>query len=146
MNAAPQLQLPLLGEAIASAATLPATYPHVAGFKAAGTSSQAAQRIAGTVGAAHCRILELLADPEIRWGGLTPDEVAARMGRSVLYVRPRVSELLALGKLIPTGARRKNSSRLSAGVVRLPGLPMKPELSTACDPTNNNEKDGNNAT
>jgi len=52
-------------------------------------------------------------------GAFTADEIAERMGRSVLAVRPRVAELAAAGAIIDTGARRKNSSGSSATVWRL---------------------------
>ena len=48
--------------------------------------------------------------------GLTADEIAARLGQSVLAVRPRVSELFHAGLIEKTGERRSNASGLSAHV------------------------------
>lgn len=52
--------------------------------------------------------------------GLTADEVAAKLGRSVLSVRPRVSELANAKRpwIIRTGERRKNASGQTAAVWR----------------------------
>lgn len=52
-------------------------------------------------------------------GHFTADEIAERMGRSILAVRPRVTELAAAGKIIDSGSRRKNSSGASATVWKL---------------------------
>ncbi len=50
-------------------------------------------------------------------GGRTADEIAAGLRRSILSVRPRVSELHADGKIMPTDDRRRNESGiLSDGV------------------------------
>jgi len=48
--------------------------------------------------------------------GLTADEIAARLGESVLAVRPRISELFHAGVIEKTGDRRPNASGLSAHV------------------------------
>jgi hypothetical protein len=48
--------------------------------------------------------------------GLTADEIAARLGESVLAVRPRVSELFHAGVIEKTGNRRRNASGLLAHV------------------------------
>jgi DNA-directed RNA polymerase specialized sigma24 family protein len=50
--------------------------------------------------------------------GLTADEVAAKLGISVLSARPRVSELAKAAQpwIVPTGERRKNESGLFAKV------------------------------
>jgi DNA-directed RNA polymerase specialized sigma24 family protein len=52
--------------------------------------------------------------------GLTADEVAARVGRSVLSVRPRVTELAHAERpwIARTGERRRNESGHSAAVWR----------------------------
>ncbi len=42
--------------------------------------------------------------------GLTADEVAAEIGASILAVRPRITELRALGVVIATEARRPSST------------------------------------
>ena len=52
----------------------------------------------------------------VKDGKATADEVAARIGESVLAVRPRVTELHQAGKLFDTGERRPNASGRSATV------------------------------
>lgn len=51
--------------------------------------------------------------------GLTADQIAERMGKSILAVRPRVTELASAGALVDTGKREKNSSGMNATVWRL---------------------------
>lgn len=53
-------------------------------------------------------------------GGLTADEVAERLDKSVLAIRPRVSELANCPDplIVPTGERRANRSGLKAKVWR----------------------------
>jgi hypothetical protein len=51
-------------------------------------------------------------------GPQTPDEIAARMGAEVLYIRPRCSELRAFGHVLRTGERRPNRSGKPAHVLR----------------------------
>ena len=53
------------------------------------------------------------------FGPRTPDEVAAELGKSVLAIRPRFSELLSYGKIEKTGNRRANSSGLMAKEYRI---------------------------
>jgi len=53
------------------------------------------------------------------FGPKTPDEVATELGKSVLAIRPRFSELLSLSKIEKTGVRRANSSGLMANEFRL---------------------------
>jgi hypothetical protein len=81
-------------------------YPASPGFKERGGTSQAAgeemQVTAETV-----REL-VLAEIERKPG--TADEVAARLGLSILTVRPRLSELKVLGKIRKSTARRRNES------------------------------------
>lgn len=47
---------------------------------------------------------------------LTADEVAEKIGASVLAVRPRMTELAAKGLIDPTAFKRKNSSGKQAVV------------------------------
>jgi predicted ArsR family transcriptional regulator len=55
--------------------------------------------------------------------GLTSDELAERLGISINYARPRVSELHSDGEVEDSGKRRKNAnSRMSATVWRLTEL------------------------
>ncbi|MEM7121911.1 MAG: hypothetical protein AAF563_11580 [Pseudomonadota bacterium] len=52
--------------------------------------------------------------------GLTPDEVASRLGLSVLTVRPRCSELMRHGRIVDSGTRRVNASGRKAKVLVVP--------------------------
>ncbi len=52
--------------------------------------------------------------------GLTPDEVATRLGLSVLTVRPRCSELIRRGRIVDSGSRRANASGRKAKVLVVP--------------------------
>lgn len=51
---------------------------------------------------------------------LTPDEVAAELGLSVLSIRPRITELAKAGKIVKTALRRKNASGKYATVFMVP--------------------------
>ncbi len=51
--------------------------------------------------------------------GLTADEAATVLRRSVLAIRPRVTEAVQAGLLERTGERRKNRSGMSASVLRV---------------------------
>lgn len=54
-----------------------------------------------------------------QYGPQTADEVAGKLGLSILSVRPRFSELAASGRLIDTGDRRSNSSGKMAKVWKI---------------------------
>ena len=62
--------------------------------------------------------------------GITADDVARRLNRSILSVRPRVSELRRLGEIRQSGARGKNESGMSASmwVIAPPLQPEYPSL------------------
>lgn len=101
---------------IAEAAFGDTPYPESPGFKKTGTSSDAARAI-GT----HSKKLreDVLAEfAKAAPAGLTADEVAGRLGKRVLAIRPRVSELGKLEKIVRTGERRANESGLKADVWR----------------------------
>ena len=89
------------------------SYPHRPGWKEPGTSREAAARIEPTASVLRDLVLETLAASP---GGLTADEIAARLNRSILSVRPRVSELRADGKIMRAERRGKNASGMSAAV------------------------------
>lgn len=92
-------------------------YPYVAGSKARDTSYQAAEEIEAT----EAPLLRDLVYAEIKSTGeigLTADEVAARLNKSVLSIRPRVTELGKQNRIVDTGSRRKNASDKSAIVWR----------------------------
>lgn len=82
------------------------TYPHVPGAKARDTSFEAADQIAPRAPILRARCLEALEHSN----GLTADEVAGRLGLSILSVRPRITELARDGKVRDSGARRNNAS------------------------------------
>jgi predicted transcriptional regulator len=80
------------------------TYPENAGYKEVGGCSQeaAAEMDAKTL---RGEVLTCLFKRS-----LTADETAARLDRSVLAVRPRLSELLLLGLIKKTKKKRMNVS------------------------------------
>ena len=89
------------------------SYPHAPGAKARETSFEAARAIKP----AADRLRRLTLDA-LRQCPMTADEVAAYLGLDKLSIRPRCTELLAMGKIIETGLRRKNASGRSAAVWR----------------------------
>jgi hypothetical protein len=93
------------------------SYPKAPGFKALGTSSEAAKVVDND--AAFIRDLVLGALERAGSRGLTADEAADLLRRDKLAVRPRFSELLADGKIMKTEERRKNDSGLRATVWRI---------------------------
>jgi len=91
------------------------TYPTTPGFKEGDTSRAAAESMESAAPLLRMKVLDQLrAAPQ----GLTPDECAARLGLTVLSVRPRFSELKLQGKIEPTGERRANVSSRAAKVFR----------------------------
>lgn len=81
-------------------------YPNAPGAQARDTSQAAADAIAADAPTLRARALRVLE----RSNGLTADEVAGRLGLSILAIRPRVTELSRLGKVRDSGERRKNAS------------------------------------
>lgn len=88
------------------------TYPHTPGCKVAGTSQEAAKAEQGRAKTLRDKVLQLLT-----YATLTADECSDLMRESPLAIRPRLSELRAMGKIEPCG-RRKNQSGHSAWVWR----------------------------
>lgn len=88
-------------------------YPHSAGYKRNGTSQESATRIAPRARTLRDRVLSAL-----KIEPLTTDEVAERLGESVLSIRPRFSEALALGLIEETTETRRNRSGRLATVWR----------------------------
>lgn len=86
------------------------------------SSEAAAERASPPVGseAGIATIREQVFDCLWFSGGLTPDEVAARLGLSVLTVRPRCSELMRRGRIVDSGTRRVNASGRKAKVLVVP--------------------------
>lgn len=91
------------------------TFPHAPGWKSPGTSQEVAEAVRDDAETLRALCMKTLA----HFGPMTADEVAERLGRSVLSTRPRCSELLRQGKIIATGERRKNQSQHSACVWRV---------------------------
>lgn len=90
-----------------------ARYPASPGSKVAGPSAEAADDMASEAATLRRRCLECLLEQE-----LTADEVAAKIGRSILSIRPRLSELRTLEKIEDSGLRRNNLSGKRATVWR----------------------------
>lgn len=91
-------------------------YPQHPGHKEkAGTSQQAAESMKESAKGIQHRVMASLTDD----GPGTTDEVAARLGLSVLSVRPRFSELLAEGVIEKSCRKRRNESGRMAAVWRL---------------------------
>jgi predicted ArsR family transcriptional regulator len=89
------------------------SYPDYPGAKTTTpeTSVLAALQIADRSGHLRDKVLDVLKNRNC-----TADEVAEKIGESVLSTRPRLSELRAMGKIIPTPYRHKNASGKSAVV------------------------------
>lgn len=98
---------------VAEAAYGDQPYPETPGHKARETSKNAARYVKASASALRDQVLAVL-EHEC----LTADEVAGRLELSILTVRPRVSELAALAKIVPTEHRRRNASGRSAIVWR----------------------------
>lgn len=82
------------------------TYPVIPGAQPRDTSHAAADAIAPQAPLLRARALAALE----RSNGLTADEVAGRLGLSILSIRPRCTELARLGKIRDSGHRRPNAS------------------------------------
>lgn len=93
-----------------------ATYPQSPGVKthAVETSQQAADEVQPRAVALRRQVLIIL-----QVGPQTADEVAEALVESVLSIRPRLSELNAMGKIEATEERRLNKSGRSAVVWRI---------------------------
>lgn len=94
------------------------SYSRAPGFKARGTSRDAARAVRAD--AANLREKVYGAFLAAGYDGLTADEAARLLNRSVLSVRPRVTELSRESKprLVKTNKRRANESGLKATVWR----------------------------
>jgi hypothetical protein len=106
---------------IADAAYGDKPYPESPGFKEGTTSRDAARAILSRAETLrHLVMAEITAAGR---SGLSADQVAARLGESVLSIRPRLSELSKpvpprLPLIVPTGERRTNDSGMKAKVWR----------------------------
>jgi predicted ArsR family transcriptional regulator len=95
-------------------------YPSTPGAQDRDTSRAAADEIAPTAPLLRAQALAVLE----RSNGLTADEVAGRLGLSILSIRPRLTELARLGKVRDGGGRRKNKSGRKA-IVWVPVFPAR---------------------
>ena len=86
------------------------------------TSQRAAQRAKMFASSVAARMLLVYATSE---SGLTPDQVAGVMGRDVLSVRPRASQALRAGYLIPTGEELPTRHGGTAMVLRITELGLR---------------------
>ena len=98
-------------------------YPDAPGFKAPGPSEDAANAIAGTGRNLRDQVREVIANSP---SGITADDVARKLNRSILSIRPRVSELRRLGEIRQSGARGKNESGMTASIWVI-APPLQPE-------------------
>ena len=80
-------------------------YPDAPGHRGVETSIEAADKTAKTMREIHRRILESLKDSDA-----TPDEMAARINKNILQIRPRFTELHIKGLIERTGEKRKSIS------------------------------------
>lgn len=92
-------------------------YPVTAGFKRYGTSSDAAYSI-------DAKTLRARVLTELSKAPGTADEIARRLHTDKLSIRPRCSELAALGKIEDSGIRHLNASNKRAIVWQLRALDM----------------------
>ena len=81
-------------------------YPATPGTYNVSTSIQAAASMQPKAS----RLRGLCLDALIDYGNMTPDETAAFLGLDKLSIRPRFSELKAMGEIVDTGERRANNS------------------------------------
>lgn len=97
-----------------------ARYPQVPGHKERTTSRDAARAVTSDAAVLRERVFEAIRSAGA--AGLTADQAASAVARSVLSVRPRVTELFKAGRIEPTGERRANESTLKAKAWRVPGV------------------------
>lgn len=95
-------------------------YPHAPGARDRETSRDAAAAVSETALQLRAQALAVVE----RSNGLTADEIAGRLGLSILSIRPRLSELSRLGKVRDSGDRRRNVSGRAA-IVWQPVFPAR---------------------
>lgn len=95
-------------------------YPHRPGAQDRDTSREAAEVAAETAPQLRGRALAVVE----KSNGLTADEVAGKLGLSILSIRPRLTELSRLGKVRDSGQRRPNASGRNA-IVWAPVFPAR---------------------
>lgn len=100
-------------------------YPESPGYKATGTSQEAARTMVNKTDNLRARVLAAI---KTSVTGLTADETAERLGETVLAIRPRLSELHTLKKIVDSKVRRTNKSGRRAAVWILTPIPKPGEL------------------
>lgn len=95
-----------------------AVYPHKPGAKARDTSFSAAASMGLKVGTIRARVYDAIAEKS-----RTPEEIAVRIGEPVMNVRPRASELAAMGLIKDSGLRREAMGGKLAIVWAITGQP-----------------------
>ena len=83
-------------------------YPHVPGFKARQTSEAAANDMKPVAKTLRDQCLALL--KQVYPLALSADQVAHRLGKSPLTIRPRITELAKLGLITDSGLVTRNDS------------------------------------
>lgn len=89
-------------------------YPVTPGHKRTGTSAAAAQEVTAVAPTLRAKVLDVL-----RAGPATADQCAEAIGESVLAIRPRLSELVAAGRIRDTGRTAVNASGKRAAIWEL---------------------------
>lgn len=92
-------------------------YPHQPAFRRTATSKAAAESVTPRAPNLRDQVLDWLKHSD-HVGGLTADQCALIMGKSVLSIRPRFSELVRRGLIFDTGITRANESGVQASVWR----------------------------
>lgn len=87
-------------------------YPNAPASRNCPTSRAAAEAMKVKDKPLRIKVLELLK----AGNELTADEIADRLGETVLAIRPRVSQLKTLGLIFDTGKTRPNISGIKASV------------------------------
>ena len=84
------------------------TYPDIPGFRGPtnGPSALAAKSVKGRAERIRADVLSLL---EHTTGGLTVDEILARLDVDRVYGQPRISELRRQGRIVASGIRRRSA-------------------------------------
>lgn len=91
------------------------------GYKERTTSKEASRKIAARAPTLRELCVKALTDA---WpSGMTPDQCADRIGRSVLAIRPRFTELKVLGIIEPSTRVEFNASGVKARVYFLKRRP-----------------------
>lgn len=89
-------------------------YPESPGYQRQQTSKAAANDMKENAGTLRSACLNVLAT-----GDYTADEIAEKLDKSILSIRPRITELNVKGRIEKTDLRRENNSGKLAIVWRI---------------------------